>query len=135
MTIEKIIIHCSATPEGIDLSAAKIDKWHRKRGWLMIGYHYVIKLDGSIELGRPHDMQGAHTKGQNDNSLGVCYIGGMDRDMKDSKDTRTDNQKESLLLLLKTLKKIYPKAKIHGHRDFAAKACPSFDATEEYSCI
>jgi len=65
----------------------------------------------------------------------VCYIGGMDRDMKDSKDTRTDNQKESLLLLLKTLKKIYPKAKIHGHRDFAAKACPSFDATEEYSCI
>ena len=134
MTIDKIIVHCSATPEGRDIDAAKIDDWHKGRGWKMIGYHFVIKLDGTIELGRPLDMQGAHTKGHNKNSLGICYIGGCDRNM-DAKDTRTDEQKESLLLLLKTLRKIYPDAKIHGHRDFAPKSCPSFDATEEYSCI
>ena len=63
MTIDKIIVHCSATPEGRDIDAAKIDEWHKKRGWKMIGYHFVVKLDGIIELGRPLDMQGAHTKG------------------------------------------------------------------------
>ena len=134
MTIDKIIVHCSATPEGRDIDAAKIDEWHKKRGWKMIGYHFVVKLDGIIELGRPLDMQGAHTKGHNKYSIGVCYIGGCDKNM-DAKDTRTDEQKESLLLLLKTLKKIYPDAVIHGHRDFSSKSCPSFDATEEYSCI
>ena len=100
----------------------------------MIGYHYVIKLNGIIELGRPLDMQGAHTKGQNKNSIGVCYIGGCDKDME-AKDTRTDAQKDSLIELLRVLKKMYPNAKIHGHRDFAAKACPSFDATTEYANI
>lgn len=134
MNINKIIVHCSATPEGRDIDSTRIDKWHRDRGWKMIGYHYVIRLDGSIELGRPMSMQGAHVRGHNENSLGICYIGGVDKDMV-AKDTRTDEQKESLLLLLKTLKKIYPDAKIHGHRDFSSKACPSFDATEEYSCI
>lgn len=132
--VNKIIIHCSATPEGRDIDADKIDEWHKERGWKMIGYHYVIKLNGIIELGRPLDMQGAHTKGQNKNSIGVCYIGGCDKDME-AKDTRTDAQKDSLIELLRVLKKMYPNAKIHGHRDFAAKACPSFDATTEYANI
>ena len=132
--INKIIVHCSATPEGRDISADTIDKWHKERGWSGIGYHYVIKLDGSIEYGRDINKTGAHVKGQNKGSIGICYIGGCDSAM-DAKDTRTPEQKESLLLLLKTLKKMHPVATIHGHNEFSSKACPSFDAYNEYCNI
>jgi len=132
--INKIIIHCSATPEGRDISANTIDQWHKERGWSGIGYHYVIKIDGSIEYGRDINKTGAHVKGYNKGSIGLCYIGGCDSDMN-AKDTRTLEQKESLLLLLKTLKKMHPNATIHGHNDFASKACPSFNATKEYENI
>lgn len=131
---DKIIIHCAATVEGKHYDAADIDRWHRKRGWRKIGYHFVVLLDGTIETGRMIDETGAHVKGYNGNSIGICYIGGLDED-KEPKDTRTEEQKESLLLLLRTLKKIYPKANILGHRDLAAKSCPCFDAREEYSCL
>ena len=130
--IDKIIIHCSATPEGVHFDASRIDKWHRDRGWSEIGYHYVILLDGTIEYGRDIEKVGAHTLGQNTGSIGICYIGGMDKEMKSSKDTRTDAQKDSLLLLLKTLKRFHPDAKIYGHRDFSSKSCPSFDAKTQY---
>jgi len=130
--IDKIIIHCSATPEQVHFDASRIDKWHRDRGWSGIGYHYVILLDGTIEYGRDIEKTGAHTLGQNTGSIGICYIGGMDKEMKSSKDTRTDAQKDSLLLLLKTLKRFHPDAKIYGHRDFSSKSCPSFDAKTEY---
>ena len=133
-TINEIIIHCSATKEGNKISAATIDRWHKDRGWRCIGYHYVVRIDGSIEYGRPVQDIGAHVKGKNKHSIGVCYIGGLDADME-PKDTRTRDQKESLLHLLKTLKRLHPDATIHGHREFANKACPCFDAHKEYCNI
>lgn len=129
--INKIIVHCSATQEGKDFCAADIDRWHKQRGWKCIGYHYVIKLDGTVETGRAESEIGAHCSGQNANSIGVCYIGGLDKNNK-AKDTRTNAQKASMLVLLKKLKAKYPNAVIYGHRDFAAKACPCFDAKNEY---
>ena len=132
--INKIIIHCSATPEGRKTSAEEIKSWHLERGFSDIGYHYIIHLDGSISYGRNIDKIGAHSKGQNKMSIGVCYIGGLDECL-DPKDTRTPQQKESLLILLKTLKKLHSKAVIYGHRDFSEKACPSFDAFDEYKLI
>ena len=133
--ITEIIIHCSATPEGRPHTAVQIDAWHRRRGFTCIGYHYVILLDGTIETGRPVTQYGAHCTGHNMNSIGICYIGGMTKDNKTPKDTRTPAQKAALLQLLKSLKAQYPIATIHGHRDFAAKACPSFDATAEYAAL
>lgn len=131
--INEIIVHCSATPEGRDYTIGDIYHWHREQGWSDVGYHYVIHLDGSIHYGRDVDIVGAHCKGHNQHSIGVCYIGGTSaNNILIPKDTRTPAQKESLLCLLTTLKKLYPKASIHGHRDFAEKACPSFDATSEY---
>ena len=132
--INEIIIHCSATKEGNKISATTIDRWHKDRGWRCIGYHYVVRIDGSIEYGRPVQDIGAHVKGKNKHSIGVCYIGGLDANME-PKDTRTRDQKESLLYLLKTLKRLHPDATIHGHRDFANKACPCFDANKEYCNI
>ena len=133
--IDKIIVHCSATPEGKDYSVDTIRKWHLQRGFSDIGYHYIIYRDGSIHTGRDESVIGAHCKGHNSNSIGVCYIGGVAADGKTPKDTRTAEQKQSLVKLLKELKAKYPQASIHGHRDFANKACPSFDATKEYSSI
>ncbi len=132
-TINEIIVHCSATPEGRPTTVGDIRAWHKQRGFKDVGYHYVVYLDGSIHAGRPESAIGAHCTGHNRNSLGVCYVGGMTRDMKAAKDTRTDAQKRALVLLLKELKRRYPSAKIYGHRDFAAKACPSFDARKEYA--
>lgn len=132
--INRIIVHCSATPEGRDNNARDIKSWHKAKGWSDIGYHFVIKLDGTIETGRPIQRRGAHCKGKNTGSIGICYIGGVDSNMK-AKDTRTDAQRSSLRELLLKLKGKYPKVVINGHRDFAAKACPSFDATSEYSDI
>ena len=132
--INKIIIHCSATPEGRKTSAEEIKSWHLERGFSDIGYHYIVHLDGLISYGRNIDKIGAHSRGQNKMSIGVCYIGGLDESL-DAKDTRTPQQKESLLILLKTLKKMHPKAVIYGHRDFSEKACPSFDAFDEYKLI
>lgn len=133
--ITNIVIHCSATPEGRDVKTSTIRHWHvNERGWSDIGYHYVIELDGKIVNGRPEDRSGAHVKGHNSDSIGICYVGGVDVNMK-SKDTRNDLQKESMQLLLKVLKLKYPKALILGHRDFSSKDCPSFDAKSEYSYL
>lgn len=130
--IDKIIIHCSATPEGREHTVKDIDSWHRARGFAMIGYHFVIYLDGSVHKGRPIENVGAHTLGQNANSIGICYIGGMDKDNKYPKDTRTPEQKEALIKLVADLKEQYPEATVHGHNEFAAKACPSFNVKEEF---
>ncbi len=129
--INKIIIHCSATPPDMDVDSKRVDEWHKQRGWSGIGYHFFIKRDGQIEIGRPLEKSGAHTLGENKNSIGICYAGGVDEDMC-PKDNRTSSQIASFLLLLRLLKNIFPKAIIHGHRDFSSKACPSFDATKEY---
>ena len=118
----------------MDINAATINEWHLKRGWSGIGYHFFIKRDGQIELGRPLERSGAHTKGNNRNSIGICYAGGVDL-KNNPEDNRTDKQKESFIILLKLLKRIFPNAVIHGHRDFSSKACPSFDATKEYQSL
>ena len=100
----------------------------------MIGYHYVVYLDGTIHQGRSEDQIGAHCLKHNTNSIGVVYVGGLDANGK-PKDTRTEAQKQGLRKLLTELKRKYPKATIHSHKDFAPKACPSFDATKEYKEI
>lgn len=130
--IDKIIVHCSATPEGRHTTVDEIRQWHLQRGWKDIGYHYVIYLDGTIHRGRPESVVGAHCSGYNKNSIGVCYIGGVAKDGKTPKDTRTEGQKRALIEVLKRLKKAYPKATLHGHNEFASKACPSFNVKEEY---
>lgn len=132
--INEIIVHCSATLEGVNYTVEDIDRWHRLRGFRCIGYHYVIYLDGGIHLGRPIEEEGAHccVGGHNKHSIGVCYIGGVAKDGHTPKDTRTAKQKESLKALIGLLKAAFPGAKVYGHRDFAKKACPSFDATKEY---
>lgn len=98
----------------------------------MIGYHYVIRRDGSIEIGRPADMIGAHTSGQNSHSLGICYEGGLTETGKNA-DTRTPEQKATLLALLRHLKSLYPNATIHGHNEFSRKACPCYSPGAEYA--
>ena len=132
--INKIIRHCSATKEGIPYKVDDIDKWHRERGFDCIGYHYVIYLDGTIRAGRPETKMGAHCLGKNAGSIGICYIGGLDKNGK-PKDTRTPEQKEALLELLKSLKAKYPNATIHGHREFANKDCPCFEVSKEYNSL
>lgn len=147
-SIKHIVIHCSATVEGKHFTARDIDLWHKRRGWSGIGYHYVVQLDGSIEEGRPQWKMGAHVKGYNRHSIGVVYIGGIDKQLA-PKDTRTAKQKDALKDLLKALKQQFPSAKILGHRDFSPdknrngiiepfefiKACPCFDAKTEYKSL
>ena len=130
--INKIILHCSATPEDRDVKIDTIRKWHTDKGWRDIGYNYVIELDGSIRKGRSKQISGAHTRGYNSTSIGICYVGGMTKDMSAPKDTRTCLQKESLRDLLIHLSIKYPDATLHGHNEFAAKACPSFDVQDVY---
>ena len=130
--INKIIVHCSATPEGRNFTVKQIDACHRQRGFNGIGYHFVIYLDGSVHVGRPLAKAGAHCKGYNAHSIGVCYIGGVAADGKTPKDTRTDTQKASLVKLITELRQQFPNALVHGHREFANKACPCFDARKEY---
>lgn len=150
--IDTIIIHCSATEEGLDFKAKDIDKWHKKIGYKKIGYHYVIDIDGTIEAGRPLTMNGAHCNSKdpsgesyNTHSIGICYIGGYDKNHEPA-DTRTNAQKQSMLRLLRYLCKHFEIKSILGHRDTSPdknnnqiiepsewlKDCPCFNVTEEY---
>ena len=126
--INEIIIHCTATNEGMKVTAADVDRWHKKNGWDGIGYHYLILQDGTIESGRPEEKAGAHTIGHNSKSIGVCYVGGL-RCGK-AADTRTGLQKVAMIELCKKLLAKFPNAKISGHNQWAAKACPCFNAAE-----
>lgn len=129
--INKIILHCAATREGQNFTVADIDRWHKQRGFAKVGYHFVIYLDGSVHKGRDISEIGAHVQGQNSNSIGICYIGGLDVNGK-AKDTRTDAQKASLVKLVAELKAQFPDATIHGHNEFANKACPCFEVKKEF---
>ena len=136
--ITLIVVHCSAVKPDQLSSAAQIDSWHRERGFhLGIGYHYVIRRDGTIEPGRPEWMIGAHchVKGHhyNSHSIGICYEGGLDaRGQPD--DTRTTAQKATMRQLLEDLHQRYPRAMIVGHRDLSHdRDCPCFDAYKEYA--
>lgn len=133
--IKEIILHCSATAEGKDYTVDDIRKWHKARGFKDIGYHYVIYRDGTVHNGRPLEQIGAHTTGHNSYSIGICYIGGCAKDGKTPKDTRTDAQKLAMYNLIYDLLCKYPKVEVHGHYEFANKACPSFkmeDLQKEY---
>ena len=133
--VNKIIVHCTATPEGRDVTVDEIRRWHvEEKNWSDIGYHWIVTLNGTLERGRPEHIQGAHAKGFNKNSIGLCYVGGVDKDMT-PKDTRTKGQKKTLKCILEDLKDRYPNAEIIGHRDVSSKACPSFDAKAEYNSI
>lgn len=152
-TIDSIVIHCSATRAGQDVRAADIDKWHKERGFACIGYNYVIDLDGTVEVGRPLSMDGAHCNtaglsGQsyNKHSIGICYVGGLDENGKPA-DTRTPEQKLSMTNLVNKLCDEYPITEIIGHRDASPdrngdgvisrnewiKQCPCFDVKSEFS--
>ncbi len=130
-SIQYIIIHCSATPPKLDVGAAEINRWHRQRGWSEIGYHFVIRKNGTLEKGRDLWKIPAQAKGYNKNAIGICYIGGLNASGK-PEDTRTPAQKETMKALVLALRDIYPEAKILGHRDLPGvhKACPSFDVKE-----
>ena len=130
--INEIIIHCSATKEGKNFTVKDIDAWHRQRGFKCIGYHYVVYLDGTVHKGRDESEVGAHCSGHNSFSIGICYIGGLDANGK-RKDTRTEKQKAAIRSLVAELKNRYPAAKIHGHNEFANKACPCFDVKKEFT--
>ncbi len=136
--INKIIIHCTATAEGKDYSVETIRKWHLKRGWRDIGYHFLVQRDGTVDEGRPIEQSGAHTKGHNWDSIGISYVGGVEAKKKDgkwiAKDTRTDEQKEALLDLICQLHDTYGGV-VYGHRNFSKKSCPCFDAKKEYENI
>ena len=137
--IDLIVIHCAATPEGKAFDVSDIERMHKARGFAMVGYHYVILLDGTVQKGRPEALAGAHVQGHNKRSIGICYIGGVGADGK-PKDTRTEEQKASLEMLVRSLRQKYPKARVCGHRDLSPdldgdgkvephewfKACPSF---------
>ena len=129
--IHKIIIHCTATREGDDISVDTIRKWHLSRGWSDIGYHYVIDLKGNINAGRPIELMGSHTRGENKYSIGIAYVGGVEADGKTPKDTRTKAQKDAIIRLVKKLKGCYPDVTIHGHNEFSNKACPSYNVQNE----
>ena len=132
--INEIIVHCAATPEGKHFTVADIDRWHKKRGWSGIGYHYVIYLDGSVHKGRPVHKIGAHVRGRNRNTIGICYIGGVDKSGKKAKDTRTPAQKRAMEELIADLLDEHKDIKlVSGHNQYAAKACPSFNAKKEYA--
>ncbi len=130
----EIILHCSATKEGQNFDVENIRKWHTSppNNWKDIGYHFVIKLDGTIQKGRSIIEVGSHTLGRNSNSIGICYIGGIDSFFK-AKDTRTEKQKRSIDRLIKELLLSYPQLKkLSGHNDYANKDCPSFKVSEQY---
>lgn len=127
-SIKKLILHCTATPEGRNVTVDTIRGWHKAQGWKDIGYHYVITLDGKIHEGRSIHEDGAHTIGQNSNSIGIVYVGGLATDGKTAKDTRTPEQRAALVQLVRDLMKLYNHSllNVHCHNEYANKACPSF---------
>ena len=135
--IDEILIHCSATPEGRAVTAEDIRRWHtapkpKGNGWRDIGYHFVILLDGTIQQGSPIELAGAHCTNHNRFSIGVCYIGGLSKNGKTPKDTRTEAQNAALKQLVQQLQQLYqiPLENIHGHKHYANKACPCFDVEQ-----
>ena len=123
---DRIVIHCSATSPVLDVGRAEIDQWHKARGWAGIGYHFVIRREGALEHGREATKVGAHARGHNTRSIGVCLIGGVDETGRPSTNF-TQAQWVTLQRLLVALKLVWPAAEVIGHNEVSAKACPSFD--------
>lgn len=129
--IKELIWHCTATPEGKDFTVADVRAWHKQRGWSDIGYHYVVYRDGRIMAGRPIGQTGAHVEGHNAGTVGCSYIGGLSADGRSAKDTRTLAQVRAMNWLTRALAAKFPIAKVTGHNQYAAKACPSFDVRKD----
>lgn len=125
-----IVLHCSATRAIQNIGAKEIRRWHKDKGWTDIGYHYVIRRDGTVDNGRGREEVGAHVSGHNSDSLGICLVGGLNDKTWQPENNFTKAQWTALEILLGMLLVRYPNAKILGHRDFpkVAKACPCFDA-------
>ena len=123
-----IAIHCSATKPSHDVGAAEIRQWHKQQGWSDIGYHLVIRRSGRVELGRSLNVAGAHVKGYNNVSLGVCLIGGIS-DSGKAENNFTPAQFVSLERTVAWLDLVYTDTVVQGHRDFpgVSKDCPCFD--------
>lgn len=148
VAIKRVFLHCTATREGQDVDAATIKKWHLAQGWKDIGYHFVIRLDGTIEIGRPENVVGSHVAGFNTGSIGIVYVGGLDAQGK-GKDTRTDAQKASMAKLCKDLDRAYAHPRFLGHRDASPdkdgdgiiekhewlKECPCFDVASWWASV
>lgn len=129
--LNRIILHCTATPSWRDVSVDEIRRWHVEgNGWSDIGYHYVILLDGTIARGRPLDVAGAHVKGHNKDSVGVVYVGGTDVTGQ-PQDTLNSNQLFSLYKVVTSLRNLFGPLTLHGHNEFSDKACPSFIVSEK----
>ena len=111
----------------MDIGVEEIRNWHLQRGWSDIGYHYVVRKDGTIEQGRPIDKIGSHVKGQNTGSIGVCWVGGYG-----GVDDRNEAQKDSLQKLIISLQVAFGKMSLHGHNEYSSKTCPNFNVIEEY---
>lgn len=129
--VEHIVVHCADTPAIMDVGAKEIDQWHREKGWLCIGYHYVIRRNGTLEVGRPETKMGAHVKGHNSTSIGICLVGGRGPE-GEPENNFTIAQMNTLRQLLESLEESYPDAQLVGHRDLApGRACPCFDVQTE----
>ena len=131
MDIKYIVVHCSATRPSQDIGARTINAWHKERGFDKIGYHYVIKRNGNVELGRDEQSQGAHALGYNHNSLGICLVGGsQEEDHTKAENNFTDDQWNSFGYLIDQLEDKYLGVKIIGHNEISKKECPAFDVQE-----
>ncbi len=125
-----IVIHCSATPASMDIGAKEIDRWHRAKGWFKIGYHFVVRRDGTVEHGRELNEVGAHAYGVNDRSVGICLVGGVTGDGKTPQNNFAPAQWVSLEKLVSELETQFPQAKLVGHRDVTSgRDCPCFDVS------
>ena len=132
--IKMLVIHCSATRCNVPFTVSQLDTCHRKRGFDGIGYHFYITRDGGVHATRPLERIGAHAKGFNLHSVGICYEGGLDADGKPA-DTRTWQQRDSMNDLIYALRHAFGDVKVLGHYQLSAdihKACPCFDARKEY---
>lgn len=131
-SVEYLVVHCAATPADMDIGREEIRKWHLQRGFADIGYHYVIRRDGTEEVGRPENVPGAHASGYNLHSLAVCLVGGLKKGTTKAENNFTPAQFERLWERLRIWQQRYPGAMVLGHRDLPGvnKACPSFDVRE-----
>ena len=131
--IKSIIVHYSQTPTDREVSLEEITKWHQSRGMDTVGYHYIVHLDGSMSVGRPLNVTGAHARGYNMSSIGICYIGGT---IDGGEDTRTPEQKTAMIELIMSLLTVFPQiTKVMGHNDVSDKECPAFDVGAEYGYL
>lgn len=132
--LDRIILHCTATPEGRHVDVDTIRNWHKMRGWSDVGYHFIIYIDGSVHVGRAVEKTGAHVSGHNATTIGVVYVGGTDA-AGNAKDTMNAAQETAFVNLVKHLRDEYGPLTLHGHNEYAAKACPSFKVKDKFGWL